>query len=79
MHISGWYDDEQIGTFINYSGMRTKSSSQKSRDNQAIVIGPWGHNVNISSKLGEVDFGPDAVINLDDIELNWFRKWKRRI
>ena len=75
LHISGWYDDEQIGTFINYSGMRTKSSSQKSRDNQAIVIGPWGHNVNISSKLGEVDFGPDAVINLDDIELNWFRKW----
>ena len=75
LHISGWYDDEQIGTFINYSGMRTKSSSQKSRDNQAIVIGPWGHNVNHSSKLGEVDFGPDAVINLDDIELNWFRKW----
>ena len=75
LHISGWYDDEQIGTFINYSGMRTESSSQKSRDNQAIVIGPWGHNVNHSSKLGEVDFGPDAVINLDDIELNWFRKW----
>ena len=75
LHISGWYDDEQIGTFINYSGMRTKSSSQKSRDNQAIVIGPWGHNVNQSSKLGEVDFGPDAVIDLDNIELNWFRKW----
>ena len=75
LHISGWYDDEQIGTFINYSGMRTRSSSQKSRDNQAIVIGPWGHNVNHSSKLGEVDFGPDAVIDLDNIELNWFRKW----
>ncbi len=75
LHISGWYDDEQTGTFINYSGMRTRSSSQKSRDNQAIVIGPWGHNVNHSSKLGEVDFGPDAVIDLDDIELNWFRKW----
>ena len=75
MHISGWYDDEQIGTFINYSGMRTRSSSQNSRDNQAIVIGPWGHNVNHSSKLGEVDFGPDAVIDLDNIELNWFRKW----
>ena len=75
LHISGWYDDEQIGTFINYSGMRTKSSSQKSRDNQAIVIGPWGHNVNQSSRLGEVDFGPDAVINLNEIELNWFRKW----
>ena len=75
MHISGWYDDEQIGTFINYAGMRNSSATSKSRENQSIIIGPWGHNVNSSSKLGDVDFGPDAIIDLDTIQLNWFKKW----
>jgi putative CocE/NonD family hydrolase len=75
MHISGWYDDEQIGTFINYVGMRKKSASPRSRDNQSIVIGPWGHNVNSTPKLGDVDFGPGAIIDLDSLQLNWFRRW----
>ena len=75
MHISGWYDDEQVGTFINYTGMRAGSASTRSRENQAIIIGPWGHNVNSTSRLGNVDFGPGAIIDLDTIQLNWFRKW----
>ncbi len=75
LHISGWYDDEQVGTFINYAGMRTSSASERSRENQAILIGPWGHNVNSTSRLGEVDFGTAAIVDLDSIQLNWFRKW----
>ncbi|MGC8656106.1 MAG: CocE/NonD family hydrolase [Thermoplasmata archaeon] len=74
MHISGWYDDEQIGTFINYIGMRNHSLSNYSRENQAIVVGPWPHGVNKSQKLGDIDFGPQAIINLPDLELKWFRK-----
>jgi len=42
MHISGWYDDEQVGTFINYSGMRTKSASQKSREIRQLSSVPGG-------------------------------------
>ena len=75
MHISGWYDDEQIGTFINYTGMRNSSATSKSRESQSIIVGPWGHNVNSSSKLGDLDFGPNAIIDLDTIQLNWFKKW----
>jgi putative CocE/NonD family hydrolase len=75
LHISGWYDDEQIGTFINYLGMRKESASAESRENQSMIIGPWGHNVNASSKLGDIDFGTSAVLDLDTIQLNWFKKW----
>jgi hypothetical protein len=28
-------------------------------------MGPWGHRVNTSRRLGDVDFGPGAVIDLD--------------
>jgi hypothetical protein len=28
-------------------------------------MGPWGHAVNTTRTLGEADFGPDALIDLD--------------
>ena len=73
LHISGWYDDEQIGTFINYTGMRKKAKSEFSKENQSMIIGPWPHNVNSSTKLGRLDFGKDSVIDLISLEAEWLR------
>jgi putative CocE/NonD family hydrolase len=60
LHISGWYDDEEIGTPANFAAMTAAG-----RAGQRLLMGPWGHAVNTTRKLGEVDFGPDAVIDLD--------------
>jgi putative CocE/NonD family hydrolase len=60
LHISGWYDDEEIGTPANFAAMRAAG-----RAGQRLLMGPWGHQVNASTALGEVEFGPDAVIDLD--------------
>jgi len=35
------------------------------RAGQRLLMGPWGHAVNTTRTLGEVDFGPDALIDLD--------------
>jgi len=35
------------------------------RAGQRLLMGPWGHAVNSTRTLGEVDFGPDALIDLD--------------
>ncbi len=35
------------------------------RAGQRLLMGPWPHAVNSTRKLGEVDFGPDALIDLD--------------
>ncbi|MEJ2598856.1 MAG: CocE/NonD family hydrolase [Anaerolineales bacterium] len=75
MHISGWYDDEQIGTPLNYVGMTTRGGGDLTRQNQKLLMGPWGHQVNTQQKLGEVDFGPDALIDLRGEELAWFDYW----
>ena len=75
LHISGWYDDEQIGTFINFVGMKNGSATEFSRENQSMLIGPWGHEVNKDRKLGNLDFGPDSVIDLRKVELDWFRRY----
>jgi hypothetical protein len=60
LHISGWYDDEEIGTPANFAAMAAAG-----RAGQRLLMGPWGHAVNTTRTLGEVDFGPDALIDLD--------------
>jgi putative CocE/NonD family hydrolase len=60
LHVSGWYDDEEIGTPANFAAMVAAG-----RGGQRLLMGPWGHVVNTTRTLGEVDFGPDALINLD--------------
>jgi hypothetical protein len=60
LHISGWYDDEEIGTPANFAAMRAAG-----RAGQRLLMGPWGHQVNTATTLGELDFGHDAVIDLD--------------
>jgi len=45
------------------------------RTNQWIVYGPWTHLFNSSTKIGDTDFGPTAVIDLDSVYLRWFDTW----
>ncbi len=71
-HISGWYDDVLVGTTENYAITRDKP-------NQALLIGPWGHGINRGRKLGAIDFGPSAVINLDSLNRRWFDRWLKEI
>ena len=77
LHVSGWYDDEQIGTPLNFMGMRSHAATAGARNSQRLLMGPWGHVVNTTSKLGEVDFGPQALIDLRGEELRWFNRWLR--
>jgi uncharacterized protein len=71
LHISGWYDDEQIGTPLNYRGMVAQAGTEEARAGQRLLMGPWGHAVNAASKLGEVDFGAGAVIDLEGYQAKW--------
>ena len=79
LHVSGWYDDDLIGTHINYTGMRKLAKSKQARNNQKLIIGPWPHHVNVTRQFGEIDFGESALIDLRKIELKWFDYWLKGI
>src|SRR5207248_10080246 len=49
--------------------------TELARRNQKLIVGPWPHVVNTSSKIAGIDFGPDAVIDLDTKVLQWFDRW----
>ncbi len=74
LNISGWYDDEQVGTPLNYIGVTTKGAANV-RGSQKLLIGPWPHAINSSTKLGQIDFGKSAVIDMNAYWLRWFDHW----
>jgi len=79
LHISGWYDDVLVGTTENFINMTTRSRAPQVRARQRMLIGPWGHAINAGRKLGEIDFGPAAVIDLNEILRRWFDHWLKGV
>lgn len=75
LHVSGWYDDEQVGTPLNFIGMTSRGGSPEARASQRLLMGPWGHQINTKAKLGEVDFGQAALIDLRGEQVRWFDRW----
>ncbi|HEY2797031.1 MAG TPA: CocE/NonD family hydrolase [Thermoanaerobaculia bacterium] len=78
LHISGWYDDEQIGTPLNYAGVSAKGAPE-ARKAQRLLMGPWPHALNSGTKLGEVEFGPTAKIDINAVWLRFFDRWLKGI
>lgn len=70
LHISGWWDGDGIGTKRNYAAM-----ARMKKPNQHLIYGPWSHAFNSSSKVGDVDYGADSVLELNSIYVRWFDKW----
>ena len=78
-HVSGWYDDVLVGTLENYVALATRAKDMAERERQWLLIGPWGHGVNRSTRMGAIDFGTDAVIDLNGLQLRWFDHWLKGI
>jgi putative CocE/NonD family hydrolase len=76
LHVTGWYDDVQPGTLINFTAMSAPGKPGGAA--QRLVVGPWDHGLtrNRERQLGGIDFGPDAVsFDLDEFELRWLRHY----
>jgi putative CocE/NonD family hydrolase len=80
--LGGWYDVFLQGTLNNFMGVRARGASDRARRGQKVLIGPWIHSLGDrgrSSRTGDVDFGPAALIDLRGEELRWFDYWLRGI
>jgi putative CocE/NonD family hydrolase len=74
LNIGGWYDIFSKTTLDLVQSVRDKSKSRLARRNQFAVMGPWGHGVG-GQKLGDLDFGADAKLNLGELQSQWFDYW----
>jgi putative CocE/NonD family hydrolase len=72
LHAGGWHDIFVKGTITNYMGMRQSAATEEARQNQRLLIGPWAHAATSpEGKIGDVVFGKDAVLDMQQITLRW--------
>jgi putative CocE/NonD family hydrolase len=59
-----------------YCTMRDNAATPEARRGQKLIMGPWAHlmpyAVPTSRGTGDIDFGPEAKIELHAIQLRWF-------
>jgi len=74
LNIGGWYDIFSKTTIELVDEVRAASRDRTVRRNQFVVMGPWTHGVG-TRKVGELDFGTHAPLNLGDLQFKWFEYW----
>lgn len=73
--MGGWFDIFLAGTLNGYTGMRQKGGSETARRESKLIVGPWGHGP--TQKFGDVDFGPTARKDWNEIEQRWYGHYLR--
>ncbi len=74
-HIVGVYDffsRESVGNFVR---MHQQARDRQTRRRQQLIFGPWDHGSIGQAKVGEVDFGDNAVIDAAGENLKWFDRY----
>jgi putative CocE/NonD family hydrolase len=83
LHVSSWYDIFGEGAPTAFCSIKAASRFEKARRGQRLIIGPWGHllpyNVPSSRGTGDIDFGPAALIDLNETLLRWFDYWLKDV
>jgi uncharacterized protein len=79
LHVSSWFDQFHVGTLRNYEGLRAGAATDATRDGQYLIVGPWNHypprtGGQGSIRVGDVDFGRASKLNMDGVQLGWFRQ-----
>jgi putative CocE/NonD family hydrolase len=69
--IAAWYDIFMGGSLRNYMGMRDHAGTEAARNGQQLMVTIGGHS-GWGRKIGEVDFGPDAPFDENEITLDWY-------
>ena len=67
MYIGGWYDSYARATCENFVAL-----SKMKKTDQRLVMGPWTHGGWEVTFAGDVDFGTESHIHLNDFRLQWF-------
>jgi putative CocE/NonD family hydrolase len=69
--VAAWYDIFLGGSLRNYLGIKAHGGTEAARNGQRLLVEIGGHSGG-GQKIGEVDFGPAANFDMDEIELRWY-------
>ncbi len=75
--IGGWFDVHVVSTIANLEGIHREGGAA-ARAGVRLVMGPWGHGV-VTGPFGDLDFGPDSVVEFRELQLRWLDHWLKGI
>ena len=78
LNIGGYYDGFIRGTLRCYQGMKENGSTDQSREQQHLVLGPWIHSHLLPPSAGQRHFGGGAsgdAIDYHGMVLAWHDHW----
>jgi putative CocE/NonD family hydrolase len=67
LFVGGWYDTHLRGTLDAFHALAPSVPAQ-------LVVGPWTHAPWVR-RVGALDFGPDAIGEIDQLQVRWFDRW----
>ena len=71
--ITGWYDSLIHENFKLIQGWRNKAHSAEARKVTRLLVGPWYHGgLGSGQRLGDIDFGWEAEIDVVAEHLRWY-------
>lgn len=73
--VGGWYDIFAKSTLEHVNTVRRTAKSAVAREHAHALMGPWTHGISWDGKVGQLDFGKQSVINLRDLQAEWFDRW----
>ncbi len=76
-NVGGWHDLFIAGPVRNFAGLQEIAATQEAREGQRLLMGPWTHNSPSIAQVGQRNFGFDAMLVLEDLQLRWFDHWLR--
>jgi len=74
LDFSGYFDHCN-DTVRHLAGMQHNARTQLAREQTKLIIGPYNHGGFGTRKFGDIDFGPQAQFDLQDLIIRWFDHW----
>ncbi len=74
-NVGGWYDCWLRGSLVGFTGLQAQAHTPGVRRGQRLLIGPWVHG----TPSGEIDFGPQSVVDRLPIQVRWFDHWLKGV
>ena len=78
LDFSGWYDHCN-GTMAHLGLMQRNGRTELAREQTKLIIGPWNHPGLGQRRIGDIDFGPAAHLDLTDLIIRFFDCWVKGI
>jgi uncharacterized protein len=73
----GWFDPYARCAFRNLAALTHTADGPRARGRHRVLVGPWSHEDPEGTRMGQLDFGPRAAVDMREEELRWFDRWLR--